>query len=506
MRTKIIVTNESAMQRKYTDKWSSIVLLLNCLIEHDLKRGIATQVIYLDHPLEMNGRQVTDCKNEKQNKDAVDFICQDKNPAYLILLGAWDIIPFQNLIDPMKISGVMPSDLPYACNAPYSKNSNNFTDAERIVSRLPDVVGSKEKGFDVLVRTLNAILHSTRKPKTHFALPWAVCTSKRKFSMEKSLRDMYGISNVSSLCHVAPPEGPSWKLGYYDKSVHFNILHGGKNRNTLYGESPEERPVYPVAVNSSDIDGNLSTETIVLTMSCFGSQLYAPKRGQTLPFANMYFYSNASAMVGCLEQTYSIPDECGGGRTLGDRLLSEFFINLNNRSVGEAFLLARQTMKNNSFLTRPHNLRMFATFTLYGDASLIPMADDSFDETTLPDSIKIAVKSDRDSFIISSAIPHDTMGSRFQEIKEAITAYLSEHYENAEIIDIICNTISLESDSDQEDTLYTAICRIDNAEHLFTFIEKEDKLLLEQQYAANRKETPVFNHQTTRGTNRNENQ
>lgn len=488
MRTKLIVTNKTAMQGKYSDKWDSIKLLLDCLIEHDLTRGITTQIIYLDDPVKMQGHQVINPTNEKQNKDAIDFIYENKKATYLILLGAWDIIPFQKLIDPLKAGGIMPSDLPYACSIPYSKDSNNFTTVDRIVSRLPDVVGNKEKGFDVLVRSLNAILHPKRKPKSYFATPWAVCTTKRKIAMEKTLCDMYGIKDSSSLYSIAPPNGPIWKLSWYERSVHYHILHGGQGKNILFGEGKEG--THPEAIKSSSVDGNLDVETIVLAMSCFGSQLYAPALGQTLPLANMYFYSHATAMVGCLEQTYSIPDEQGGGKTLGDCILSEFFANLNNHSIGEAFLMARQKMKNDNLLNLPTELRMFATFVLYGDASLIPMADESFDEIDDDDSGIATANRNTDNsnqvtYHISSAIPDNALGNAYKEARKEIETYLAKHYECAKIIDVICNKVTTEDAIDQEVMVYTAICKIYDTDNFFTFIEKAGVVEFKQQYTAN---------------------
>lgn len=483
MKTKIIVTNKSAMEQKYSEKWADIKLLLDCLVDHDVSRGIVTQVLYLDDPVKMQGNQVLDCKNEKQNKEAIDFIYNTKKPTFLILLGACDIIPFQRLVDPLASSQTILSDLPYACNTPYSRDYNAFTNLERIISRLPDVVESKEKGYHVLVRSLNAILHPTRKPKSHFRIPWAVCTTKRTLAMKSTLCDMYNIGDSSSLHKLSPPEGPKWSLGSYDRSVHYHILHGSPNCNTLYGEGTGS--TYPKAVESTHLDGNLGLQTIVLEYSCFGSQLYKPNRDQTLPLANMYFYSNATAMIGCLEQTFSISDANGGGKTLGDCIISEFFNNLNNKSIGEAFLLARKNAGTKATLNKPTNMRMFATFVLYGDASLIPMADDGFDEVKEDsDAIECNNASAQESFTLSPAHPEKALDGDI--MKGAVLKYISENFAGAEVIDIICNHFSTENSSEPDERIYTAICHYNEDDCYFSFIEKEGSISFEQQYVMNK--------------------
>ena len=67
-------------------------------------------------------------------------------PDYIVLAGSQDIFPFQEINNPADADGdlTVPSDLPYACDAPYSKNIQSFTGPTRVVGRIPDVPGEND--------------------------------------------------------------------------------------------------------------------------------------------------------------------------------------------------------------------------------------------------------------------------------------------------------------------------------------------------------------------------
>src|SRR5689334_22061184 len=65
-----------------------------------------------------------DVDSEKANKHAVDVICQALVPSYLLILGSTDVVPHQRLTNPLyhpddDDDKTVPSDLPYACEAPF---------------------------------------------------------------------------------------------------------------------------------------------------------------------------------------------------------------------------------------------------------------------------------------------------------------------------------------------------------------------------------------------------
>jgi hypothetical protein len=77
----------------------------------------------------------------------------DRQPSRLIvIIGAPDIVAHQNLFNPVYAPGddddrFAPSDLPYACDAPYSQQIADFRGPTRVVGRIPDLNGSGDAHY-----------------------------------------------------------------------------------------------------------------------------------------------------------------------------------------------------------------------------------------------------------------------------------------------------------------------------------------------------------------------
>src|SRR5262245_29692063 len=104
MDDKIIVSNRSASHAKYgSDGVTKIKNAVDALIAADAKRGIKSRLVYLDEVAAMKhfkGRAVTDHTNERQNKEAIDAIFRSAMPEYLMILGAFDVVPHQDMKNP----------------------------------------------------------------------------------------------------------------------------------------------------------------------------------------------------------------------------------------------------------------------------------------------------------------------------------------------------------------------------------------------------------------------
>jgi hypothetical protein len=121
---KIIVSNCDQLISKY--KKSGMLRIraaVNRLIKADASRGIVTVFVDLSDPVTMAafGAPAIPAANAgdaKLNKQAIDkvFASHDVPPAYLMLLGAVDVIPHVLLNNPLPGDGDtdVPSDLPYA--------------------------------------------------------------------------------------------------------------------------------------------------------------------------------------------------------------------------------------------------------------------------------------------------------------------------------------------------------------------------------------------------------
>ena len=148
MEDKIIATNRACADHKYGAAGvTEIKTAVDALIAADAERGIKSRLVYLDDAAAMKrfrGRAVNDRTSARQNKDAIDAIFRAANPEYLMILGAPDVVPHQDMTNPAFDPPDDPDkfaygDLPYACDTPYSRDIATFKGPTRVVGRLPDL-------------------------------------------------------------------------------------------------------------------------------------------------------------------------------------------------------------------------------------------------------------------------------------------------------------------------------------------------------------------------------
>jgi hypothetical protein len=135
---------------------------LRALVSADRRRGLVTELIDLDDPAAMApyGGPAPAVPDARAVKEAIDRIAAALQPHYIVLLGGPDVMPMVPIVNP-AYSGAdgdgdrhVPSDLPYACEVPYSTNANRFLGPTRVVGRLPDLVGARQPAL--LTRLINA--------------------------------------------------------------------------------------------------------------------------------------------------------------------------------------------------------------------------------------------------------------------------------------------------------------------------------------------------------------
>ena len=156
MNDKIIVSNRSALIAKYGKAGlAKVEAGVAALIAADKARGIRSRLVYLDNAAamkEMKGKAVKLANHPLQNKLAVDAISRATDPEYLMILGAPDVVPHQDLRSLMfqkddDMDRFAYGDLPYACDAAYSQDTTKFKGPTRVVGRLPDLRGAREPSY-----------------------------------------------------------------------------------------------------------------------------------------------------------------------------------------------------------------------------------------------------------------------------------------------------------------------------------------------------------------------
>ncbi len=317
----------------------------------------------------VGGTPVADAADATQNKNAVDAVFHAYSPDYLVVLGSTDVVPHQPLRNPVfdgvnDVDRLVPGDLAYACNAPFSDDASDFIGPDRVVGRLPDVTGAGDPA--VLLAVLAAATRwqtGTRKDyESHLGVSALVWTK----STVLSLRNVFGAAEV----HISPTEGPDWSEELLSRRVHFVNCHGADSDPQFYGQDGSN---YPVSLRSASLTGHVRAGTVAAAECCYGAQLWAPAPADgpgPIPLA--YLAGGAFGFLGSSTIAYGPAD------TNGDAdLVCQYFVAslLDGASLGRATLEARQRFVRGVTVLSPVNTKTLAQFSLLGDPSIHPVAD-----------------------------------------------------------------------------------------------------------------------------------
>ncbi len=371
---KLIISSKKSLAFKYGTNLSKLEALIKRLQKADKVKKLDTKLVYIDDATSCKTAGVKKVKtlSESECKRVVDDLYKKYSPAYIVILGAGDVIPFQEIINPADDEDkFVLSDLPYACDKSYSNTIDNFTGPTRVVSRIPDKVG-KQKNISYLQTVIaNAIRHKSL-PAEQYNKYFAVTAQVWHKSTEMSLQSMF--ADYSKLLNA--PLKKETTAAKYSKIqlrplTHFYNCHGASTDPNYYGQRGSN---YPVALNSSNLADNVSAGTIVAAECCYGAQLYDASMLQPAEdsICHTYLKNGAIAFLGSSTIAYGPADS----NALAD-LITQYFIKSilkGDVSVGRAFLEARQRFLTDSGpQLDPYELKTLAQFYLLGDPSVVPV-------------------------------------------------------------------------------------------------------------------------------------
>ncbi len=369
---KLVVSSKQNLQFKYGKQFSAIEKLLTRLQKADKQKKLDTRMVFIDDAASAKkaGIKPVTATTPKECKRAIDDLFKKHTPVYVAILGAQDVIPFQEIINPAEDDDkVIPTDLPYACDAPYSRNIEGFVGPTRVVGRIPDIPGKADMAYLKTVIEYS-IGQKPGKPdayENYFSLSAWVW---RK-STEQSLLNMFGHNGRLLL---SPPQEGKYTKTQLKPLTHFFNCHGAPRDPSYYGQKGSD---YPRAITSSTLVQNISPGTIAAAECCYGAELTDPSffDSPQLSIANTYLGNQALAFLGSSTIAYG-PAE---GQGLAD-LITQYFIKeiLCGASTGRALLEARQEFLINSGpQLDPYELKTLAQFYLLGDPSLQPVLSES---------------------------------------------------------------------------------------------------------------------------------
>jgi hypothetical protein len=365
---KLIVTNRSALRAKYGAGADAILAAVDELVEADGTRGVPTRVLALDDPQEMEsvGAAAVEAPDDASAvKAAVDAAFEAVEPDYLMVLGSIDVVPHQPIANTMPDDGdeLVPSDLPYACDAPFDDDVQAFVGPTRVVARLPDLTAATEPGY--LVGLLKNATSWDARPVDDYRPHLGITAKVWEGSTSLSLQNLFGSSDA---LRRSPTEGPRWPPDLLGRLTHFINCHGAEADSHFYGQ---EGGQFPVSHDAVLVSGKVSSGTVAAAECCYGAELFDPAltQGQS-GIAAEYLGSGAYGFLGSSTIAYG-PAEGNGSADL----MCQFFIRsvLQGASLGRALLEARQEFVRAAPVMGPADLKTLAQFNLLADPSIHPV-------------------------------------------------------------------------------------------------------------------------------------
>lgn len=381
MPDKVIVTNMKALGLKYAAAGvKKIQAAIQDLIAADKKRGLTTTLVALDDNTAMKKLKATTVKNParaRENKVAIDGVYKALAPDYLMILGAIDVVPHQDLENPLfspddpdgDLEKHADSDLPYACDAPYSKNITDFTGPTRVVGRLPDITADTSPTY--LLGVLKTAATWKSLPKSDYQKYLAITAHKWRESTKESLDNMF---NDHKDLQDSPTKGFKWTPNLINRRVHFINCHGGEALPDFFGQSSTDDDDMPTSHSAAFVGtkGNIAEGTVAAAECCFGAHLYDPAidENEQMGMCNTYLAQKAYGFFGSSTTAYG-PSE---GNDMADLVCQYFIIRvLAGASLGRAALEARQRFIEKVSPLSPTNQKTLAQFNLFGDPAIIPV-------------------------------------------------------------------------------------------------------------------------------------
>lgn len=372
MEDKVIVTHRSALTAKYgTESSKKVHLALTELVAADKERGLKARIVYLDDAVTMKKLGVAALANNKDirgAKKAIDGIYKALKPDYLMLVGASDVIPHQDLTNPAFQAGddddqFAFGDLPYACDEPYARDPAKFVGPTRVVGRLPDLTGAKEPSH--LLALLKIAAQWKGRKRSLYSDYFGLSAAVWRLSTELSLDSVFGSGKPPML---APPKGPRFPASALGALTHFINCHGALATPEFYGELAKKQPV---SLTTKSLKGKIKNGTVSSVECCYGAELYNSEvLGIDIPICQTYLRQGAYAYFGSTTIAYGPADTNGAAD-----LICQYFLRfiLEGASIGRAVLMARQEYVTVVQQMDPIDLKTLAQFCVYGDPSIQPV-------------------------------------------------------------------------------------------------------------------------------------
>ncbi|RKR80393.1 peptidase C25-like protein [Mucilaginibacter gracilis] len=368
MAKKLILSIKSKLLTKYTSSINALEAVLHSLIASDQQRGITSILIYIDQPTAASdyGFPVMTTVSDTACKQVIDSLFRTQQPDYIVLFGADDVFPFFLLDNHLHtidkdVDQTVPSDYPYACDAPASRDATTYTNPIRVIGRIPDLPGIADLAY--VQGLVNDIIQFRSAAQSDYQSYFAISAAKW---INSSLRTAQNIFNDSDSVLPSPPQTSNFQPQDLQPLSHYFNCHGRLNAPDFLGELNGNTPV---CLSPANLNGNIRKGTVVVAECCYGAQLLNPLNFG-ISVASNYLKNHAIAFMGSTTMSFGMIND----QDQADLLSQYFFKNvMNGASTGRA-LLAAKIFFLKERTPNPVSFKTLAQFTLLGDPSVQPVA------------------------------------------------------------------------------------------------------------------------------------
>ena len=382
--TKLSVTVRRHLERKYDTKGlRAIDAALKHWIAADRKRGLRTIHVAVDDPAAMKAlkaQAVTGTVTAAKVKRAIDQLVRRLTPDYVVLIGADDVVPYFQVVNPSfdpngDDDKQVPTDNPYASNEVFrAARRSSYLVPDRAFGRIPDLRGSGDPAW--LLAHLERATDWTARPKRHYAGVHAVCCHSWRGSGAECIKEL---GEKPARLMISPPQNDSnsthrRRLG---ARLHMIKCHGAHLDTRFYGQKGNS---YPDALHSRTLRPRVRPTTVAAAMCCYGAEVFAPDDEFALqpgdwPIASTYLRKGAYGFVGSTTIAW-VGDE---SMVAADWLVVAYLKSvLGGASTGRALLEAKQDylrwLQQQGMAPDVADEKTLLQFVLLGDPSIHPVS------------------------------------------------------------------------------------------------------------------------------------
>ena len=312
--TKLILTNKQPLEQKYGEEgFKKILDAIDELVEADKARGVQSHFVCLDDAESTGRLGVNPIKGKPtpiRCKRVIDKLCTVVTPDYIALLGADDVVPYFQVpnpsYQPMKDDDeLVPTDNPYACSRPFSKNKRvSYLIPDRVIGRIPDLPG-KNTDLSWLLDYLQVTRTWKSNASSAYEKDFMVCCESWRQSGEAVATYL---SRATDGLMIAPPSlynntsQPPILIDSYPHLFHVIKCHGAPRDTRFYGQQGSH---FPPVLTSNSLSGKTLEGTVVGAMCCYGAALFDPNHPDVTaeqkgdaPIPSVYLRQGAYGFVG----------------------------------------------------------------------------------------------------------------------------------------------------------------------------------------------------------------